>query len=122
MSTAMPVASMSASTKVSGSSMSTNSRLAPRLTRSVSSASARSRMAARLDGLDLGSNVFRLVEATVQGQLLGLVVPHGVGAKFTVQVAQREIGQVERALARQRQVGGELRVARDPGQRPPMLP
>ena len=75
-----------------------------------------------MDGLDLSSNVFRFVEATVQGQLLGLVIANGVGAKLTVQVPQREIGQVERALARQRQVGGELRIAGDTGQRPAMLP
>ena len=41
----------------------------------------------------------------------------GLLAQLLAQVAQRQVGQVEGALAGQRQVGGDRRVARQPGQR-----
>ena len=52
--------------------------------------------------LDLGQSVVRLVQAAVKGELPGLL---DVAAQLAVQVAQREVGEVEGALVRTQQVG-----------------
>ncbi len=69
--------------------------------------------------LDLGQSVVRLVEPTVQSELAGLL---DVAAQLAAQVAQRKVGEVERALVRTQQVGRELGVAGDPVDRPTVLP
>src|SRR6185437_12274683 len=50
---------------------------------------------------------------SVQRQLAAF----GLLAQFLAQVAQRQVSQVEGALAGQGQVGGQRRVTRQPGQR-----
>ena len=118
-STAMPVASMSASTKVSGSSRSVEQgRAAAGGQLGVEGVG---QVADRRgpDRLGLGPGVVGLLQAAVQGELAGRRV--GLVAQLALEVAQRQVGQVEGPLARLHQVGGQLGVRADPGQRPALL-
>ncbi|GGT54426.1 hypothetical protein GCM10010177_08460 [Actinomadura citrea] len=62
---------------------------------------------ARADGEGFGG---LFLPGAVQGQLAGVL---GFAAQLAVQVAQGEVGEVERALAGEREVGGERGVAGD---------
>ena len=95
---------------MSGSSMSTQQLARPGCgPSSPSNASARSLIARGPHGLGLGDRVVRLLDAAVEGELAGLL---DVAAQLAVQGAQREVGEIEGALVRAQQVGGELGVAR----------
>ena len=108
----MPVRSMPASTVVSGSSSSRSSRVAPRWSRSSSSARARSATARARTACVAADAGVRLLRAAVQGELAGVRL--AVGAQVAPQVAQDQVGEVEGALAGQRQVGRQRGVAGDP--------
>ena len=84
-----------------------------RCSSSASKASARSRDRRGPHRLGLGERVVGLVEAAVEGELAGLL---DVAAQLAVQVAQRQVGQVEGALVGPQQVGRQLGVAGDAGQ------
>ena len=97
----MPTASMSASTKVSGSSSSTSSRARAAGSSSASNAVGQIVDRSGLQRLDLGERVVRFVQPAVEGELPGLL---DVAAQLAVQVAQRQVGQVEGALVGTQQV------------------
>ena len=106
MSAAIPARSISASTPTSGSSTSASSRAAPRRSRSSSRASASSAVAtARAASAFAASRPRRRCPGRAARR------PACSPRQLAAHVAQGQVGQVERALAGQRQVGGEGGVA-----------